>query len=94
MLIFAKNPVEKSKNAQRLEYNFLLKRKLAIDVSIKSVAQITSFHKSGQRALNSIPSSRHPQITEKMSKYRHRHLPEALDPQWTTFLIFFFLYNY
>ena len=56
MLIFAKNPVEKSRHAQRLEYNFLLKRKLAIDVNIKSVAQITSFHVSGQRALNSIPT--------------------------------------
>ena len=59
MLIFDKNPVEKSRHAQRLEYNFLLKRKLAIDVNIKSVAQITSFHVSGQRTLNSIPTRNH-----------------------------------
>ena len=69
MPIFAKNPVENLRHAQKLEYNFLLKRKLAIGVNIKSVAQITSFHMSDQQALKSIPSPRYPQITEKMSKY-------------------------
>ena len=59
MPIFAKNPVEKLRHAQRLEYNFLLKRRLVIGVNIKSVAQITSFHMSGQRALNSIPTRRY-----------------------------------
>ena len=42
--------------SQRLVYNFLLKRKLAIGVYIKIVGQITSHRKSGQRDLNSIPT--------------------------------------
>ena len=81
----SKNPGRKSGYLHKLEYNFLLTRKLAIGVNEKVVGQITTFQMSGQQALNSIPSPRYPQITEKMSKYRHIYLPEALDPQWTTF---------
>ena len=43
---------------------YLLKRKLAIDVYIKVVGQITSFHMSDQRAINSIP-------TRSYSRYKN-----------------------
>jgi hypothetical protein len=52
MLIFAKNPDRKIKACQRFEYNFLLKQKLATGIYINVVAQITSFHVSGQRTFN------------------------------------------
>ena len=52
MPIFAKTPIEKSRHAQRLEYNYLLKRKLAIGVYTKIVEQIASFEMSGQWSLN------------------------------------------
>jgi hypothetical protein len=38
---------------------YLLKRKLAIGIYIKVVAQILPVHLSGQRALNSIPTRRY-----------------------------------
>ena len=45
-----KNPVEKLRHAQRLEYNFLLKRKLAIGVSINCRADSQL---SNERSLSS-----------------------------------------
>src|SRR5207249_4403601 len=44
-----------------------LKRKLAINVYIKVVALITSFHMSGQPSLNSIPMRNYGQNTKTMS---------------------------
>jgi hypothetical protein len=38
----------------RKNYNFLLKRNLAVGVYIKIVGQSLSFHMSGQQTLNSI----------------------------------------
>ena len=71
MLIFAKNPVKKSRHAQRLEYNFLLKRKLAIGVFIKVVGQVLSFQMSGQRTLNSIPT-RNYELNKKNDGFGNR----------------------
>jgi hypothetical protein len=51
-----KSEEKKSRHAQRLKYNFLLKRKLAIDVFIKVLGQILGFQMSGQQILNSIPT--------------------------------------
>ena len=54
MPIFVKNPGRKSGYLHKLEYNFLLTRKLAIGVNEKVVGQITTFQMSGQQALNSM----------------------------------------
>ena len=50
----SKNPGRKSGYLHKLEYNFLLTRKLAIGVNEKVVGQITTFQMSGQQALNSM----------------------------------------
>ena len=52
MLIFAKNPVEKSRQ-------LFIEAKACYRYLYKVVAQITSFHVSGQRTLNSIPTRNH-----------------------------------
>src|SRR3569833_1536893 len=54
MPIFVKNPGRKSGYLHKLEYNFLLTRKLTIGVNEKVVGQITTFQMSGQQALNSM----------------------------------------
>ena len=51
---------------QRLEYNFLLKRKLAIGVYIKVVGQIFICQMSGQLSFKVIPMRRYAQITKKI----------------------------
>ena len=60
--IFLQNPIriclKDQDMPQRLEYNFLLKQKLAIGVQILFVEQITSYLMSGQPSLKTIPTRR------------------------------------
>ena len=59
-------------------------------VFTKVVAQELSFLMSGQSSHQALSTPRYSKNTENIPKYRHRHLPEALDTRMTTFLIFFF----
>jgi hypothetical protein len=55
---------------QRLQYNFLLKRKLAIGIYIKVVGWITTFLMSGQPLLKAIPTRSYDHIKKSIDVFK------------------------